>query len=302
MSDLTAPELVLTRSSLGALSSNDFNRIRKFAFDYCGLNIEAGKEDLVASRLGKIMRGLGISSYGDYFDLVLADKSQQSLVTMIDSLTTNHTSFFREQQHFDFLNSTVFPTFANRGRLDIWSAACSSGEEPYSLAFAARNFFHGGGPEVRILATDISTRVLETAGKAIYEAQRFQGISLDSLNKHLLRGHGASANLYRVKPEVRQMVTFRRFNLVEPFQGLNSLFPLVLCRNVMIYFNAHTQEQLVDRFYDQLEPGGYLFIGHSESLNRIKHRFEYVRPAIYRKPGDLKQSGTAARNARGNAE
>lgn len=279
------------------LLQRDFDRIRKLAFEYCGLNIEVGKEDLVSSRLSKIMRGLNITSYGAYFEYVVADKTSQALVTMIDSLTTNHTSFFREQQHFDFLDSTVFPALADRPQIDIWSAACSTGEEPYSLAFAARDFYDAATPNVRILATDISTRVLEIAKQATYEEQRFRGLEKSLLQRYLLRGKGSSSGLYRVKPEMREAIHFRRLNLMEPFHTLGTAFPLILCRNVMIYFNAATQEQLVECFYQQLEPGGYFFIGHSESLNRISHRFEYVCPAIYRKPGVLK----GARSNRGEA-
>jgi chemotaxis protein methyltransferase CheR len=280
-----------------SLSQRDFDRIRKLAFDYCGLNIEAGKEDLVASRLSKIMRRLGITSYGAYYEHVVSDKTSQALVTMIDSLTTNHTSFFREHQHFDFLVSTIFPALADRSQIDIWSAACSTGEEPYSIAFAAREFYHTAGPSVRILATDISTRALETARQATYEEHRFRDISKPLLQRYLLRGEGSASGLYRVKPQVRESVHFQRLNLMEPFDALETAFPLILCRNAMIYFNAATQEQLVERFYRQLEPGGYLFIGHSESLNRIAHRFEYICPAIYRKPNTQK----GARSSRGEA-
>jgi chemotaxis protein methyltransferase CheR len=281
-------ELTEAPSAPIALSARDFDRIRKLAFDYCGLNIESGKEDLVATRLAKLMRDRGIRSYGEYFDFVVADKSSQALVSMIDSLTTNHTSFFREQQHFDFLDRTLFPALAGRPQFQIWSAACSSGEEPYSLAFAARDFFGEPGPRVSILATDISTRVLEMAAKGIYAASRFRGIAMPVLQRHLLRGTGASSELFRVKPEIRATIEFRRVNLMEPFRSFTQPFPLILCRNAMIYFNAETQERLVDRFYDLLEPGGYLFIGHSESLNRITHRFEYVQPAVYRRTGVLK--------------
>lgn len=269
------------------LSVRDFDRIRKLAFEYCGLNIEPGKEDLVSARLGKIMRGLGIASYSEYFDYVVGDKSQDALVIMIDSLTTNHTSFFREQQHFDFMASTIFPALAGRPKLSIWSAACSTGEEPYSIAFAVSDFFGNGGPKPEILATDISTRVLEIAKKATYDSHRFQGIPTPLLQRHLLRGTGSSASLFRVKPEIRAMIEFRRLNLTLPFREVQQTFPLILCRNAMIYFNAETQEQLVHRFFQQLEPGGYLFIGHSESLNRIQHSFEYVQPAIYKRPGSL---------------
>jgi chemotaxis protein methyltransferase CheR len=277
--------LSLSRESL---SARDFDRIRKLAYDYCGLDIEAGKEELVASRVGKIMRTLNIPTFGSYYDYVVGDKTSQALVTMIDSLTTNHTSFFREQQHFDFLNSTVFPALAGRPQIDIWSSASSSGEEPYSVAFAARDFYGPGGPNIRILATDISTRILETAKKATYDIQRLGGVPKDLLQRYFLRGGGTASSLYRVKPELRSTVRFQRLNLMEPFTALSTTFPLILCRNVMIYFNAATQEDLVNRFWEQMEPGGYLFIGHSESLNRIEHRFEYIRPATYRKPGVLK--------------
>jgi chemotaxis protein methyltransferase CheR len=159
-----------------SLSARDFGRISKLAFDYCGLDISTGKEELVASRLGKIMRNMGISSYGAYYDYVVADKTSQALVTMIDSLTTNHTSFFREQQHFDFLADTVFPALAGRSQIDIWSSASSSGEEPYSVAFAAREFYGAACPGIRILATDISTRILDTAQKATYDVARLTGV------------------------------------------------------------------------------------------------------------------------------
>ena len=290
--------LTLPLPSREVLSVRDFDRIRKLAFDYCGLDIEPGKEELVASRLGKIMRGLGITSYGQYFDTVVADKSSQTLVTMIDSLTTNHTSFFREQQHFDFLADTVLPALAGRSHIDIWSAASSSGEEPYSVAIACKEFFAGRGPSLAILATDISTRILAAAESATYEAQRLTGVPSALQHKYFLRSKAAESALFRVKPEIRSCIRFQRINLIEPFSAITTFFPLILCRNVMIYFNAETQADLVRRFYQQMEPGGYLFIGHSESLNRIRHDFEYIAPAIYRKPGVLgKTSPTPGRKA-----
>ena len=290
--------LTLPLPSREVLSVRDFDRIRKLAFDYCGLDIEPGKEELVASRLGKIMRGLGITSYGQYFDTVVADKSSQTLVTMIDSLTTNHTSFFREQQHFDFLADTVLPALAGRSHIDIWSAASYSGEEPYSVAIACKEFFAGRGPSLAILATDISTRILAAAESATYEAQRLTGVPSALQHKYFLRSKAAESALFRVKPEIRSCIRFQRINLIEPFSAITTFFPLILCRNVMIYFNAETQADLVRRFYLQMEPGGYLFIGHSESLNRIRHDFEYIAPAIYRKPGVLgKTSPTPGRKA-----
>jgi chemotaxis protein methyltransferase CheR len=287
----------LNLPSRETLSVRDFDRIRGLAFDYCGLDIEPGKEELVASRLGKIMRGLGITSYGQYFDTVVADKTSQALVTMIDSLTTNHTSFFREQQHFDFLAGTVLPALSARSRIDIWSAAASSGEEPYSVAIACKEFFSGRGPGLSILATDISTRVLAFAESATYEAKRLTAVPSPLQHKYFLRRQFATGPLFRVKPEIRSCIRFKRLNLIEPFTSVDTVFPLILCRNVMIYFNADTQADLVRRFYHQMEPGGYLFIGHSESLNRIVHEFEYVAPAIYRKAGVLGKSTPASGRA-----
>lgn len=280
-----------------ALSARDFDRIRKLAYDYCAIDIEPGKEEMVASRLGKIMRKLGISSFSEYYDYVVGDKSEQALITMIDSLTTNHTSFFREQQHFDFLHSHVLPAIAGRSQIDVWSAACSSGEEPYSMAFSISEYFSGRGPTLRILATDISTRILEKAQRATYPAETVKGIPDALMRRYFLRGQKEMADLFRVKPEIRSMVQFQRLNLSEPITTVNGQFPLILCRNVMIYFNASTQEQLIARLSEHLEPGGFLFIGHSESLNRIKHPLEYVRPAIYRKPGTLRSSGAGRRSA-----
>jgi chemotaxis protein methyltransferase CheR len=283
----------LSSSGRPELSERDFNRIRGLAYEYCGLDIEVGKEELVASRLGKIMRTLGIASYGQYFDFVVADKSSGALVTMIDSLTTNHTSFFREQQHFNFLASTVLPALSQRPHVEIWSAASSSGEEPYSVAIAFKEFFNGTGPTLNILATDISTRILALAKLATYESQRIAGIPLALQRKYFLRKKVGETELFRFKPEIRSCVRFQRLNLIEPFSAVSTIFPLILCRNVMIYFDAETQESLVGRFFRQMEPGGYLFIGHSESLNRIRHDFEYVAPAIYRKPGTLGKTSTA---------
>jgi chemotaxis protein methyltransferase CheR len=269
------------------LSARDFDRIRTLAYDYCGIDIERGKEELVASRLGKIMRELGIESYGAYYDYVVADKTSQALVTMIDSLTTNHTSFFREQQHFDFLTKIALPAMSTRSNIDIWSAASSSGEEAYSVAMSCKAFFQDRGPTISILGTDISTRILDYAQRATYDKARLRGVPDDLLHRYFLRGKAQSSDLFRLKPEIRSCVRFQRLNLIEPFSTVSNLFPLILCRNVMIYFDANTQASLIQRFYQQMEPGGYLFIGHSESLNRIQHSFEYIAPAIYKKPGTL---------------
>jgi chemotaxis protein methyltransferase CheR len=269
------------------LSARDFERFRRLAYAYCGLNLEPGKESLVAARLSKVMGQLDIASFGQYYEHVVADPSSGALIEMIDRLTTNHTSFFREPRHFDFLRSTVLPQLAGRARIDLWSAACSSGEEPYSFVIAILEELGGNAPELQLLASDISTRMLRAAAGGVYDQSRLRDLPLALQRRYFLKGHGGSEGLYRVKPAVRARVRFVRVNLKESFPAAVGIYPLILCRNVMIYFDPPTQQALIERLYQRLEPGGYLLIGHAESLNTIAHPFEYVRPATYRKPGRL---------------
>ena len=269
------------------LKTREFHLFRQLAYDYCGLAIEDGKELLVASRLLKLMRELRIPSFSAYYDYVVSDPSATALVAMVDSLTTNYTQFFREPKHFAFLSSVVYPALAERAHFSIWSAACSTGEEPYSLAISALEHYGGPSPQVRILATDISTRVLALARQAIYKGELFSQFPLELRRRYLLKGTGAAEHRYQFRREVRDMIEFERFNLTKPFGEIARTYPLILCRNVMIYFDLPTQERLIAQFTDHLEPGGYLFVGHAESLNTLKHKLEYVQPAIYRRSGAL---------------
>ena len=268
------------------LSAREFDQIRRLAYEQFGLELREGKEQLVSARLSKLMRALKLSSFQQYYDYLLADRSGEALTAMIDALTTNHTSFFREPAHFDFLRSTVLPQLQSREQLAIWSAACSTGEEPYSITFCLLQYFarQSSTPSIRILATDISTRVLAGARRAAYPEERFTGVPVQELRPFLMRGTEKWKGWYRVKQQVRDLVEFRRLNLMSSFSQVG-LFPLIFCRNVMIYFDKTTQESLVERLADCLEPGGYLLIGHAESLNRINHQLQYVQPAVYRKAG-----------------
>ena len=266
------------------LTAQEFNQFRKLAYDKFGLDLRAGKEQLVSARLAKKMRQLQIHSYQDYYRHVMEDGSGEALVAMIDALTTNHTSFFRESAHFDFLRTTVIPTLRNRDRISIWSAACSTGEEPYSIAFCllselGMEFL----PKLQILGTDISTRVLSTAKTGAYAAERFRDLPPQQLRQYLLRGEQQWKNWYLVKKEIRAAINFQRLNLMEPFSQIGT-YPVIFCRNVMIYFDRPTQQGLVQKLAAHLEPGGHLLIGHAESLNGIDHSLQYVRPAIYKKP------------------
>ncbi len=265
------------------LTAREFEQFRRLAYENFGLDLREGKQTLVAARLGKQVQKLNFRSFNEYYRYVLEDRTGDALRALIDALTTNHTSFFREPAHFDFLRGTILPGVRGRGRIAIWSAACSTGEEPYSIAFSVLEELGEAAPDkVHILATDISTRVLAEAECAAYPSARFAGIPPQQLHRYLLRGEGRFKNWYRVKPEVRGMIEFRRLNLMESFSHLGA-FPVIFCRNVMIYFDRPTQQDLVNRLAASLEPGGYLLIGHAESLNAVRHPLQYIRPAIYKK-------------------
>lgn len=265
------------------LSAREFNKIAELARREFGLELGDGKQHLVASRLGKLMRQQGFASFCDYYQHVENDATGQALTALIDALTTNHTSFFREPAHFDFLVQSVFPEWGQRGPMRIWSAASSTGEEPYTIALTASHHFGASSSNLpQILASDISTRALAEARKGVYRAERFQGKLAPWLKNYLLRGEGNWQGWYRMRPEIRAMVEFRRINLIEPLPNVGR-FAVIFCRNVMIYFSPRTQEQLVNRLRACLEPGGYLFVGHSETLTGIQHGLQHVQPAIYRK-------------------
>jgi len=279
-----------------ALTEREFRQISVLAHQRFGLELKPGKEALVASRLGKRLRQRGFRSFADYYQHVLSDRTGQALVELIDSLTTNHTSFLRERSHFEFLAQAVAGEFG-RGDLDIWSAACSSGEEPYSIAmcvsdtlFRADVLSKAGvrGRAVRILATDISTRVLAIARAGVYPAERFRELPDAWRRTYLLKGVKEAQGHFKVKPELARLVQFEHINLIEPFRH-NRSFHVIFCRNVMMYFDKATQQDMVLRLSACLRPGGYLFVGHSESLTGVKHDLGYVCPAIYRRAaGGLK--------------
>lgn len=272
---------------LRPLTPSEFEQFRKLAYEQFGLDLRAGKEQLVSSRLSKRMRELGIHSYKDYYRHVVEDHTGEALAGLIDALTTNHTSFFREMAHFEFMRQTIIPALANRDHISIWSGASSTGEEPYSIAFyLLQELGFQALPRIRILATDISRRVLAAAQRGVYAAERFREVPPDRLKAFLQKSTIDGKDTFQVRKEIRDIVTVRRLNLMHSFDAQGK-FPVIFCRNVMIYFDRQTQQDLVCRLSACLEPGGYLFIGHAESLNGLSIPLSYVRPAIYRKGGDL---------------
>jgi chemotaxis protein methyltransferase CheR len=270
------------------LTENQFERISAFVKSISGINLHDGKKELVKARLGKRLRTLGIASFEDYFEMVRADASGNELTMMLDALSTNLTSFFRESKHFEFLAERLLPEVMRRKATDkkitIWSAGCSSGEEPYTIAIVLREAVDGKGAwDARILATDLSTKVLARAKAGVYDAQRVETVPPGLKNKYFTSEGRHSEKTYTVAPALRDIVTFARLNLMHPWP-MKGPFDAIFCRNVMIYFDRETRPIVVNRFADLLAPGGVLFIGHSESLAGVEHGLEYVEPTVYRKP------------------
>jgi chemotaxis protein methyltransferase CheR len=278
------------------LSDADFKLVQDVVHKHCGIALSDEKKALVRARLTKQIRLGGFASAKAYLDHVLSDRGEAAFAEFIDAISTNLTSFFREPQHFSFLTENVLPRLFTEkrakgdGRLMAWSAACSSGEEPYSLAMTILESIaklpQGSVRwDVRLLATDISTRMLAAARAGIYSRDRLKGVSPANLAQYFSLPAGARSGEEQceVSSALRNVIRFRHLNLMDswPFNGP---FDFIFCRNVMIYFDRQTQQELVDRFWNCLRPGGYLFTGHSESLTGTNHRFTSRRPSIYEKP------------------
>ena len=263
------------------LRDSDFEKISRLVYEQCGIHLHEGKRELVKARLGKRLREGNFNSFSDYYRYVTTTEGTDELVAMIDSISTNLTYFFREESHFTALRQALPRLVDNRNRIRIWSAGCSTGEEPYSLAMTVREIL-GNSAGISILATDISTRVLSAAAKGIYAEEKTDRIPAEILKKYFQYGTGQSAGYFKIRKEIRELVEFRRFNLMHPTPS-DFRFQVIFCRNVMIYFDKKTQNDLVNRFYACLETGGFLFVGHSESLTGLNHAFQYIEPSIYKK-------------------
>ncbi len=270
------------------LTDKEFEKFSILIFDKTGIHLKSEKKELLNARLGKRLRARQVNSYQQYYDIVMNDSSGSELVHLINSVSTNFTSFFREKAHFDFLTSDVLPKFVNSGgrnprNLTVWSSACSSGEEPYTLAMVIDQFMRSSpGVSCSIMATDISTKVLGAAEKGVYPLERVEKMPKNFLHTYFQRGVGQCSGYVKVKPNIRDLVTFKRFNLMDQFPWQGEI-DVIFCRNVMIYFNKETQDELVRKFYDCLSPGGFLFIGHSESLGNIKSKFKPAATTVYQK-------------------
>jgi chemotaxis protein methyltransferase CheR len=265
------------------LTDRDLGQIVQLVYERSGITLHEGKRSLVVARLQKRLRARGHESFSQYLEHVENDRSGAELVELLDAIATNHTYFFREQQHFDLLVSRVVPEWAGRvaeGPFKVWSAACSTGEEPYTIAMTLLDMQQS--PSFTILASDLSTKALKTAQAATYKLQAVQSLPRELLRRHYERGLGAQAGLARVQAAVRKHVTFKQLNLLE-IGDLHDRFDVIFCRNVMIYFDRAVQQRVVSMLERHLRPGGYLFIAHAESLNGLNHRLRWIAPATYQR-------------------
>ncbi len=262
------------------LSEAHFETIRTLVRGTAGIDLRDGKQALVRSRVQKRLRALGLFSFDAYMERLDADATGLELRALVDVLTTNKTSFFREPAHYDYLRDQVLPELAAEGRpLRLWSAGCSSGEEPYTIGMIVRNTVpHGVAARTRILATDISDTILDRARSGAYPISLLRDVPAD-FRRYFKR---LRSDFVEVDPEVRGMVSFAHLNLLDAWP-MRGPFDAIFCRNVMIYFERETQGELVRRFWNLLRPGGHLFVGHSESLTGWEHGFQYVQPAVYRR-------------------
>jgi chemotaxis protein methyltransferase CheR len=270
------------------ISAKDFDRFSRLIYSECGIKMPPHKKSMLEARMRKRLRALEFTSYEQYSDYFfqLADHAQE-LVHLIDEVTTNKTDFFREPAHFDFLTRTALPQLVAAGAgverpLRLWSAGCSSGEEPYTLAMVLSEFAQEcPGFRFEILATDISTKVLDKARLAIYRSERIEPVPAPLRNKYLLRSKDPEQNQVRIAPELRQTVTFRRLNFMGEDFGISHSMDIIFCRNVIIYFDRPTQQRLLQRFCHVQRSGQFLFMGHSETLSGMDLPLKQMAPAVY---------------------
>ncbi len=267
-----------------AITEHEFEQFRALVYQESGIKLDGGKKSLLVSRLSKRLRDLNLDTFQAYYDHVTEDVGGDEFTRMLDCVSTNKTDFFREPKHFDFLREQILPALQATKQVRIWSSASSSGEEPYTIAMTLYDGVAAPAQwDFKILASDISTKVLAKAAEGVYEEERLRDMPPELIRRHFLRGKGDAGVRYKVKPYLANMVTYRRINLMDERYPIKTPLDLIFCRNVMIYFDRETQGQLMRKFYRYLKPGGHLFIGHSESLQWVEHQFTYVAPTIYRK-------------------
>lgn len=272
------------------ISDKDFHLFSDLIYEKSGINIQPHKRSLIENRLGREIRRGRFASFKEYYEFVTADASGNEIVALLDAVSTNVTHFFRENKHFDFFREKVIPEWlatnggAGEKLMRIWSAASSSGEEPYSIAITAEEAMPSrSGASYKVLGTDISTRVLEQAVRGVYREDKVNTVPRPLLMRYFTKSGENGSTQFSVSEHLKKKVSFQRFNLISESYPFRNPMDVIFCRNVMIYFDKPTQQAIVEKFHRLLKTGGYLFLGHSEGLTGVKHDFRYVMPSVYRK-------------------
>jgi chemotaxis protein methyltransferase CheR len=269
----------------------DFDRVRKLIYDHAGISLAPIKQDMVYSRLARRLRALGLARFEDYL-VRLEQGDEQEWETFVNSLTTNLTAFFREAHHFEILTRQMRES--RRRPFRIWCSAASTGEEPYSLAMTACEAFDSLKPPVEIIASDIDTNVLATAGQGVYLQERVERLTTARLQRFFLRGKGSQSGYVRVRPELQQLITFTRINLLDTRWPIHGPFDALFCRNVMIYFDKPTQYQILRKFQPLVGEDGFLYAGHSESFLHAADVFRSLGRTVYERtdrPAGARRAG-----------
>ena len=273
------------------LTARDFERFSRLVYDHCGIKLPSHKQSMLEARLRKRLRAHNLASFEDYAEMIFAkDEPTEELIKLIDVVTTNKTDFVREPAHFDYLINSALPFLINtyaagvNQPLRVWSAGCSTGKEPYTLAMVLKEY-QGLIPEFSfdILGTDISTDVLEKAVQGIYSAIKAEPIPMELKKKYLLRSKDPENRMVRIVPELRSLARFRRLNFMDDDFGFREPFDIIFCRNVIIYFDRPTQERLLAKLADNLVVGRYIFLGHSETLLGLNLPLKQMAPSVYRR-------------------
>ncbi len=267
------------------MAASTYEAFRRLVYEQSGINLGSNKTALVASRVGKRMRALNLSRFEDYLQLVRDDTRGNEITLFVDSISTNVTSFFRENHHFTLLRE-LLDTWRQEGqsRFRVWSAACSTGEEPYTIAMTMAEALDRQKVDWRILATDISTRVLQHAMAGQYSAEKMESVPPAYRSRFTRRIRGDRGDQYAIVPEIREKVLFRQINLAQTPYVLRGPLDIIFCRNVMIYFDNDVRRGLLNEFFRLLRPGGMLLVGHAESLTGLTTDFRPIRASIYTKP------------------
>lgn len=259
------------------LSDNEFDRFSRLIYELAGIHLSSAKKALVSGRLGRRLRHHALNSYSEYYRLVTSGQEPAEQQVLVDLLTTNETYFFREPRHFEFLREQILPHHRG-GEFKVWSAACSSGQEPYTLAMVlADRLGHG---RWSLLGTDISSQVLDKARRGVYTLAEARHIPAEYLKRYCMKGVREQQGNFAIERRLREAVNFRQLNLNGAWE-MAQKFDLIMLRNVMIYFERDTKARLIERLANQLAPGGHLIIGHSETLNGVSERFRTLSPSIY---------------------